>query len=128
MTKEHEELKGTWNQLEMKWMQLQTSRQRYDIRAREALLLERMHERLVFCINEARLKKVNNFSGMLQWIDDHVTELLYTTRKDFRHELTVSSHVIAKVDISFTYFYARIFLPLLTILHDTLGDWLFITY
>ncbi|KAL6282091.1 hypothetical protein ACE6H2_013020 [Prunus campanulata] len=96
VAKEHEELKGTWNQLEMKWMQLQTSRQRYDIRAREALLLERMHERLVFCINEARLKKVNNFSGMLQWIDDHVTELLYTTRKDFRHELTVSSHVIAK--------------------------------
>lgn len=128
MTKEHEELKGTWNQLEMKWMQLQTSRQRYDIRAREALLLERMLERLVFCINEARLKKVNNFSGMLQWIDDHVTELLYTTRKDFRHELTVSSHVIAKVDVSFTYSSARIFLPLLTILHDTLGDCLFITY
>ncbi|KAB2601014.1 chaperone protein ClpB1-like [Pyrus ussuriensis x Pyrus communis] len=96
LTKEHEELKVMWNQLEMNWMQVKTSRQRYDIRAREALLLERMHEGLVFCINEARLKMVNSFSGMLQWIDDHVTELLYTTRKDFKHELTVSPHVVAK--------------------------------
>ncbi|KAM1762720.1 hypothetical protein ACFX12_005330 [Malus domestica] len=96
LTKEHEELKVMWNQLEMNWMQVKTSRQRYDIRAREALLLERMHERLVFGINEARLNMVNSFSGMLQWIDDHVTELLYTTRKDFKHELTVSPHIVAK--------------------------------
>ncbi|XP_068322138.1 chaperone protein ClpB1-like isoform X1 [Pyrus communis] len=96
--KEHEELKGMWNQLETNWMQVKTSRQRYDIRAREVLLLERMHERLAFRINEARLNMVNSFSGsgMLQWIDDHVTELLYTTRKDFKHELTVSPHVVAK--------------------------------
>ncbi|KAM1108563.1 hypothetical protein ACFX13_005276 [Malus domestica] len=96
LTKEHEELKVMWNQLEMNWMQVKTSRQRYDIRAREALLLERMHERLVFGINEARLNMVNSFSGMLQWIDDHVTELLYTTRKDFKHELTVSPHIVVK--------------------------------
>ncbi|KAM1139183.1 hypothetical protein ACFX2I_036887 [Malus domestica] len=96
--KEHEELKGMWNQLETNWVQVKTSRQRCDIRAREALLLERMHERLALRINEARLKTVNSFSGsgMLQWIDDHVTELLYTTRKDFKHELTVSPHVVAK--------------------------------
>ncbi|KAM1685721.1 hypothetical protein ACFX13_037772 [Malus domestica] len=96
--KEHEELKGMWNQLETNWVQVKTSRQRCDIRAREALLLERLHERLALRINEARLKTVNSFSGsgMLQWIDDHVTELLYTTRKDFKHELTVSPHVVAK--------------------------------
>ncbi|KAM1793278.1 hypothetical protein ACFX12_037035 [Malus domestica] len=96
--REHEELKGMWNQLETNWVQVKTSRQRCDIRAREALLLERLHERLALRINEARLKTVNSFSGsgMLQWIDDHVTELLYTTRKDFKHELTVSPHVVAK--------------------------------
>ncbi|TQD90753.1 hypothetical protein C1H46_023685 [Malus baccata] len=90
-----------WNQLETN-MQVKTSRQRYDIRAREALLLERMHERLSFRINEARLKMVNNFSGsgMLQWIDDHVTDLLYATRKDFKHELTVSPHVVAMVQLT----------------------------
>lgn len=98
VAKEREELKDMWNKLEIKWLQLQTSRQRYDIRAREALLLERMREGLVFYLNEGGLK--DNFSGMLQWIDEHVTELLYTTRKDFKHELTVSSHAIALVDIS----------------------------
>jgi hypothetical protein len=98
VAKEREELKDMWNKLEIKWLQLQTSRQRYDIRAREALLLERMREGLVFYLNEGGLK--DNFSGMLQWIDEHVTELLYTTRKDFKHELTVSSNAIALVDIS----------------------------
>ncbi|XP_004295258.1 PREDICTED: chaperone protein ClpB1-like isoform X2 [Fragaria vesca subsp. vesca] len=93
VAKEREELNDVWNTLEIKWLELQASRQRYDIRAREALLLERMREGLVYYLNEERTKE--NFSWILQWLDEHVTELLYTTRKDFKHELTVSSHVIA---------------------------------
>ncbi|KAM5588652.1 chaperone protein ClpB1-like [Rosa sericea] len=93
VAKEREELNDMWNKLEIKWLELQASRQRYDIRAREALLLERMREGLVYYLNEERSKE--NFSGLLQWLDEHVTELLYTTRKDFKHELTVSSHAIA---------------------------------
>lgn len=101
VAKEREELNDIWNKLEIKWLELQASRQRYDIRAREALLLERMREGLVYYLNEERTKE--NFSRILQWLDEHVTELLYTTRKDFKHELTVSSHVIALVDISISF-------------------------
>lgn len=116
MAKEREELNEMWNKLEIKWLELQASRQRYDIRAREALLLERMREGLVYYLNEERSKE--NFSGLLQWLDEHVTELLYTTRKDFKHELTASSHAIALVDISISLtftpiFLGRILLPLL---------------